>query len=44
MSEWKLGGCWQRIAEQFHADGVPTLRGGRWDASTVQHMVRRAGK
>ena len=38
------GLSWKRIAEQFNADGIPTLRGGRWDASTIQHMVRRAAK
>ena len=38
------GLSWQRIADQFNATGVPTLRGGRWDASTIQHRVRRADR
>lgn len=39
----KRGDTLRKIAEALNAEGVPTKRGGRWYASTVQNVLRVAG-
>lgn len=36
VAERDEGHTWRAIADALNADGVPTLRGARWHASTVQ--------
>jgi DNA invertase Pin-like site-specific DNA recombinase len=39
--ERAAGGTLREIAERLNRDGVPTARGGRWYASTLQRVLAR---
>ena len=41
IEERAAGSTLREIAERLNRDGIPTARGGRWYASTLQRVVAR---
>jgi hypothetical protein len=41
VRERTAGRTLQEVATPLNADGVPTARGGAWDPSTLQRVLRR---